>query len=168
MTDPKKISVKELLDANLDHSLIVNEDELLEDVLRRYSRHAQHLGIFVVRDNGIFRGVITIADLFSYISLKMGEASYRESVWDIMRISQSCVVKDLLKSSESAYVNPDDDILKAINLMRERNIIDLPVIDEKRRLVGHLNLPEMLRQILEKIPPSKACKVKSDVSVKTY
>jgi len=39
--------------------------------------------------------------------------------------------------------------------MRERNIIDLPVIDEKRRLVGHLNLPEMLRKILKKTHPSK-------------
>lgn len=158
MRDAKEIYVRDLLDTDLDHSLIVNEDELLEDVLKKYSYHKQHLGIFVVRDKNIFLGMVRIADILSFISLKMGEASYRESAWDILRISKSCTVKDIItEGGESAYVKPEDNVHEALRLMRERNLIDLPVINEKRQIVGHLNLPEMLRQILEKMPPSKAC-----------
>ena len=152
MGDNEKILVKDLFDVDLSHSLIVTEDERLEDVIKRYSRHSQHLGIFVVRQNKMFHGMITVGDLLSFISLRIGkEASYTESVWDILRVSQSCVVKDLIQSnSESDCVKPDDDVLEAIRLMRERNLIDLPVIDEKRRIVGHLNLPEMFRRISKK------------------
>ncbi|MCX8178512.1 MAG: CBS domain-containing protein [Candidatus Aenigmarchaeota archaeon] len=59
---------------------------------------------------------------------------------DLQRYNTDFCIKDLI------YVNPEDDIMKAINIMREKKLGGIPVV-EKEKLVGIITE----RDILDKI-----------------
>ena len=46
--------------------------------------------------------------------------------------------------------NPADDLKKAVKLMGDKQIWDLPVIDNEKRLVGLLHLHPAIKKLIEK------------------
>ncbi|MEM3527317.1 MAG: CBS domain-containing protein, partial [Candidatus Bathyarchaeia archaeon] len=51
------------------------------------------------------------------------------------------------RHSYDAYVKPDDDLIKALDLMVSMDVIDIPVVDEQGRILGDLKLSDVLNKI---------------------
>jgi len=48
-----------------------------------------------------------------------------------------------------SHIVPNDDILKALELMLTGDLIDLPVLDKDGKIIGDLKLSEILFKIIQ-------------------
>ncbi|MBS7651447.1 CBS domain-containing protein [Candidatus Bathyarchaeota archaeon] len=132
-------------------SLIVNENDSLNTIVRAFSEQSSCSGVFVVDKKGRYRGVITRADLLNWARFKLGVGIRSErfiSLRDVRRYVFSTTAREIIhRHSYDAYVKPDDDLIKALDLMVSMDVIDIPVVDEQGRILGDLKLSDVLNKI---------------------
>ncbi len=112
----------------------VGPDDSVAIAIEKMNQHDR--GALPVRDNkGDLAGIITERDIVRRLfAIKDGSAQ-RTKVRDIM-------------SSRVAIGNPNDDVSYAINVMAEKRIRHLPIVDG-RDLIGMISMRDLLRVQLE-------------------
>ncbi len=147
-----KITVKDVYDPEKMNSLIIGEEESLETVIRNLAEYPGLRGIFVIDKAGKLQGVITRRVLLDYVETKL-----RKPLREIP--FKTLMLKNILKprvgdavapGSHRAAIKPEDDILKALDLMMELDLIDLPVINDEGKILGDLKLSAILLKLTSK------------------
>ncbi|MCV2458296.1 CBS domain-containing protein [Streptomyces sp. ICN988] len=88
----------------------------------------ENIGAVLVTDSGQLRGLVTDRDLTVRILAEGGDVSGRT-------VGEAC-------SSEVVAVAPDDDVARAVQLMRSKALRRLPVVDNGQP-VGILSLGDL-------------------------
>jgi len=141
------------------HSLVVEEGESVHSLIEKFSDQPELRGIFVIDEESRFKGVITRFDLLNWTRFKLGGGferrallgdSREEIIMNIIKYTHSTTANDLIRTdSHNAYVKPEDDIILALNLMLSLDLITVPVLDEKGKIIGDLKLTEILNKIIK-------------------
>lgn len=137
------------------YSLIVEEDTSIEDVIKNFAEKPVLRGIFVVNKKKQLIGVITRHDLITWAEFMTGipQAKDMGELSEAIRVSLSKTAGGMVrKETKDAAVKLDDGINVALNKMIALELVDVPIVDEKGRVVGDLQLSEILRVILKKEP----------------
>ncbi|MFB0560958.1 MAG: HPP family protein [Candidatus Lokiarchaeia archaeon] len=137
------------------YSLIVEKGTSVEEVIKSFAEKPTLRGIFVVDEEKKLIGVITRHDLIIWAKLMTGvpEARSMDDFLNISRVSRSKTAVEMIrKETKKAAVSPDDNINVALNKMLSLELVDVPVVDEKSRVVGDIQLSKILKIILEKGP----------------
>jgi CBS domain-containing protein len=94
----------------------------------------KHVGALPVTRNGELVGVISERDYARKVIL-LGRSSAETQVWQIM-------------SSPVVTVAPDQDVRQCMQLMTNRRIRHLPVV-EQGRMVGVISIGDLVRAVIE-------------------
>lgn len=107
------------------------EEPVLEAIQMMADRH---VGALPVTRNGELVGVISERDYARKVIL-LGRSSAETPVWQIM-------------SSPVVTVSPDDDVRQCMQLMTERRIRHLPVLQDGR-MIGVISIGDLVRTVIE-------------------
>jgi CBS domain-containing protein len=94
----------------------------------------KHVGALPVTRNGELVGVISERDYARKVIL-LGRSSAETPVWQIM-------------SSPVVTVTPEDDVRQCMQVMTEKRIRHLPVVDSGR-MVGMISIGDLVRAVIE-------------------
>ena len=135
------------------YSLIVGKDTPVEEVVKSFAENTTLRGIFVTDEKNQLVGVITRQDLLTWAKTMTGvpRAKNLDEILDIVRVAHSKTAGEMVrKETKNAAVKLSDDINTAIDKMTQLELVDIPIIDEKGKIIGDLLLSKVLKAILEK------------------
>ena len=94
----------------------------------------KHIGALPVLRDGELIGIVSERDYARKVIL-LGRSSSDTPVWQIM-------------SSPVTTISPDDDVHRCMEIMTERRIRHLPVL-EKNRLIGIISIGDLVKAVIE-------------------
>ena len=144
------ILIRDIFDSTKMNSLIVDENETLEKTVARFAERPQLRGVFLVDRRKKLKGVVTRADLLNVIKIKLGkDISGLPLRMLTLKRTLNVKTKDIAcMFSHRAYVKLGDPLERALELMTDMDLIDIPVIDDDNNIVGDLNLSVVLWKLL--------------------
>lgn len=95
----------------------------------------RHVGALPVLRDGSLVGVVSERDYARKVIL-LGRSSAETEVWQIM-------------SSPVVTVRPEDEVRHCMQLMTERRIRHLPVVDGTGAMVGMVSIGDLVRAVIE-------------------
>jgi CBS domain-containing protein len=95
----------------------------------------RHVGALPVMRGGQLVGVISERDYARKVTL-LGRSSAETEVWQIM-------------SSPVVTVGPEDGVRHCMQLMTDRRIRHLPVVDQGGSMIGMISIGDLVRAVIE-------------------
>jgi CBS domain-containing protein len=95
----------------------------------------RHVGALPVMRGGQLVGVISERDYARKVTL-LGRSSAETEVWQIM-------------SSPVVTVGPEDGVRHCMQLMTDRRIRHLPVVDQGGSIIGMISIGDLVRAVIE-------------------
>lgn len=147
------MKAKDIMTTNV---ITVSEEEIIENVTKLLIEN-KISGVPVINDNDEVMGMVTETDLIfkdknihipSYVPL-LGGFILLDSVKKFesqLRKVAAYKVKDLM-STPVIKVGEDDEVRKVVNLMLDRRINRVPVIDEEGKLKGIIARSDILTHL---------------------
>jgi CBS-domain-containing membrane protein len=152
----RRITVKEAYTLDETPSLIIHPKDDFGDVVRRFAEKPDLRGIFLADEDCRLLGVITRRDLLDWARVQLGASFYAEKehwlmedvrLFELMRASSA---EDVARpNSIKAAVRLDDPLSEALQKMLVLDLICIPVIDQKGKIIGDLKFTEILYQALQ-------------------
>lgn len=143
--DFRDLVVEDVHEIMIGKPAVVKEDDQLKDAVEALTKNLISRKVYVVDGEGKLKGVITIETLLKQVG-------YRVGVRETGMISFFKFLSGIFKENVTEFmekpvtVTNRDKVLDALRLMVEHHLNDLPVIDDKGRIVGELNSLEILIQ----------------------
>lgn len=121
----------------LERFPVVNQNIMLKEALDEMNRHRLGIACIVDADNTL-KGIITDGDI-------------RRKLLKVQKPLSAFFVDDALDHAIVGPVTalPSDTLQKAVSVMEEKKIWDLPVVNEKGVLVGLLHLHPVVEALLK-------------------
>jgi CBS domain-containing protein len=125
----KKILVKEIM----RHDILVTAkpDEKVIDAVEKMAKYK--VGSVVIIDNGKVLGIITERDIINLVASKK---DLNEKL-------------ELYMTKNPITIYFDENLEKAIQIMKEKNIRHLPVVNKEGKLIGMISSRDIIRVSLE-------------------
>ena len=145
----RQIRVDEVFDPTENLCTIVDENEPFDRVVARLSGQRQLRCVVVVNSEYKLRGVITRQIILRWAQMKL-RGGVDEPSSDVMGL-----VRLAYGSSAGAVARPtpgiklSDSIERAIQVMMDTDLIDMPVVDDDNHVLGDLRLSEILSQMID-------------------
>ena len=95
----------------------------------------RHVGALPVMRGGQLVGVISERDYARKVTL-LGRSSAETEVWQIM-------------SSPVVTVGPEDEVRHCMQVMTQRRIRHLPVVDQAGSMIGMVSIGDLVRAVIE-------------------
>ena len=126
----------------MTHEVVcVDVDDTLDDVRSLFSQHGFH-HLMVVR-GGRLVGLLSDRDLLRHVSPFVGKMSERAQDVETLSRKVHQVMRRLLVTAL-----PEEDATAAAQLMLEKGVSCLPVVDARGTLQGVLSWRDLMRQLL--------------------
>ena len=104
-------------------NLNLTKKDAIDEIVRQSEDMEEFYTIYVVDDNNIFQGIVSLKDLIkSKGNLKISE----------------------LVKAEVAWVSPDTDQEEVARLISQYNITSIPVLDENMKLLGRVTFDDVI------------------------
>ena len=129
-------------------SLIVSDSTRMSDLIQRI-HESPHSSIFVVDRGKKFKGLVLHADVIDWAKFQLGDLN---KLGVLHTLGKQTVKDQIKKYSERAFVNPEDDLIKALGWMLSSGLIVAPVVKGKK-LVGEVTLAGILIALTLHNPP---------------
>ncbi|MBC8334844.1 MAG: CBS domain-containing protein [Anaerolineales bacterium] len=127
---------------------IVPADTQLEDVVLAMLVHPRvHLASVVAKDGrliGLLKLAVLADDLFFHILPEefLGEITDLEKLMDYATKTRTLTAQDAM--TPPVWVKRDDTVAEAFKRMHDNKLSGLPIVDDLYRVVGYINLLELL------------------------
>jgi len=151
MSRPMKLLVKDVFETAKTLSLIVDEEEEIHKIIEQYAENPSLRGIFVVDKKRRLKGIVTRNDLLQWAKFRIGAYSSNDTliIDKINRYVYSTTAKEIIhRGSSETYVKPEDSLTSALEMMLNEGVLDIPVVDAEKKIVGDLILSEALYAII--------------------
>ena len=150
---PKKdnLRIRDIFNPKGMHTLLVYGKDTIRNAIRHFAEDPCCGGIFIIDKDKRFIGVITRYDLLTWAKFKIGAGidSGAISMEEIHKYVHSTKIKEFInKYSGRICLTPDDSLLDALNLMLSEDLITVPIVDERGKILGDLKLSEVLTKII--------------------
>lgn len=102
--------------------------------------------VYVVDDDSKLKGIITLGHIIKGIAVQQGLATGDnnfKSPYKLLQYSPFGSAKDIM--GPPVYVTKETKLQDALEKMVLRHINELPVVDEKGKVIGDLNAFELLK-----------------------
>jgi CBS domain-containing protein len=144
----RKTAVSQIIDVLKLEPIVVQNDASLQEIVEAMLAHPSvHLAC-VVNDEKRLVGVIDLTMLANGFFLTIFPEKFLGELQDLDQVlkfaSQTKVhlAADLMEAP--AWVKMEDDLEKAFQLMHERKLPGLPIVDDHYHIIGYINLLELM------------------------
>ncbi len=127
---------------------LVSEDATLEELALAITEDPKKRSLCVVDKEGKLKGLITLKDLVKVIFPHLMEIDTLG--YSAYRVVATQKASDLL-SGVTSPLRDEEDLEEALSRMLDEGVEEIPVIDEEERIIGELDLLELLSVWLEKL-----------------
>jgi CBS domain-containing protein len=149
MVDMKKsfsdLLVSDIYDLVIKEPATVRSGSKIREVFDQYLKNPGSRKVYVVDEEGKLMGAVTTETLLRLLGYRVGVREFAGlSLWKMMR--------DLLKEGVDGIfirvvpVRPTDKVTKALQVMLDNHLNDLPVVDPDGKLIGELNSLELFQK----------------------
>lgn len=120
----------------LDRAPVINETVILKEALEEMGRTRLGIACIVNRDNNLL-GILTDGDI-------------RRKLLKVQKPFSAFFVDDALDHAirSPMTIKPGDTLVHAVDVMEQKQIWDLPVVDDRGTLVGLLHLHPAVQALL--------------------
>ena len=107
--------------------------------------------VYVVDETRKLRGIITVSDLLKVSCIQVGAQKKSKflNFFKYMGLLYSENVEDIMRKPIS--VKNTEKLMTALSIMEEKELSDLPVVDNNNEIIGELNGLEILAVMRDKI-----------------
>ena len=144
---PKETKIKETRMLITPYPVFVHENDTLDDVAMAMIANPRLRTIYVVDDNLKLVGNITLNVLMKQEFKDILPLSSVES-FNVLELLGKEVARDIM--SKPVYVKDEDTLKTAFLKMYENQQYELPVVDENKKIVGNIDMLELLSMLIEK------------------
>ena len=144
----KETLVKEIREYITEKPTFVKEKDSIHAVIRKFITNPIIRAVYVVDEKTKLQGIITIREILKRISVDFYSLSFIYSEpsftgYNVMGALSQSRATDIM-NTEIYYVMDNDTIEKAFNIMFQNNAGEIPVVDDNLKLIGDLNVIELL------------------------
>ena len=126
-------SVRQVLSAKGNETHTIDPKKTVLDALRVLAE--KNVGALIVVEGPRVIGILSERDYARKVIL-LGRSSAETPVWQIM-------------SAPVITVGPEDGVRRCMELMTERRIRHLPVVDESGAMIGMISIGDLVRGVIE-------------------
>lgn len=137
----EKIKVKDLLPHASSKVATVNPEDSLEKVISSMIEDPQTEDVYVTDKEGTVIGVINLRTALRHLCVDCLPS--RSSPHDILEVVSSETAEDLMKR-KPVYVFPQDDLRTVLEKMIRYDVLEIAVVDKKRKIIGNLRIKEFI------------------------
>lgn len=138
------------------NALAVREDDDVEAAVRRFASEPETHTLFVVDGKGRLKGLVKTKHILNWVRLKVGAGQKHHfltravesfDAFEFIKLAQSTRIGEI--SSPAVSVKPTDTLDYALNLMADKEVVELPVVTDSGELVGEITLTRVLDNMLD-------------------
>ncbi|HEY3418927.1 MAG TPA: CBS domain-containing protein [Methanomassiliicoccales archaeon] len=137
--------VSDVYDLVIKEPSTVKTGSKIHQVFDEYLKNPGSRKVYVIDDEGKLLGAVTTETLLRLLGYRVGIREFAGfSLWKLMR--------DMLKEGVDGIfvkipsVKANDKLTKALQIMLDNHLNDLPVIDNEGKLIGELNSLEIFNK----------------------
>lgn len=136
----KKIKVASIRKFVTEYASIVNEDADSMEIAKNIVKDPKTRSVYVVNKNEILVGLIPVSYLVQYLFYEYvpDEFLYYQAVKPLEEVK----AKDIM--IPPVFVKEDDTLETAFKKMASHNIRELPVVNDDMKIIGDLNILELI------------------------
>ncbi|HID96017.1 MAG TPA: CBS domain-containing protein [Candidatus Latescibacteria bacterium] len=131
----------------------VTPDESLEELVLAITEDPKTRSLFVVDGQKRLKGVITLKDIVRAIFSELTEMDLLG--YSAVKATLSRRASDLIEGDNFVCTKDEDTLESALTKMLDNGLEEIPVVDTDTRVIGELDLREMLIVWLEKMIKGK-------------
>ena len=152
------MKINEILQEIREHPYLkVYETTPLNQVARELIEHPEIRSIYVVDAQERLKGTLSLGTLIRSLTAERHRPYFHtRSLLECITCQQ---VGDIM-NEDVLSASAQDDVERVLNLMINRNIKEIPIVDQKGRLVSNVGLLDIWRLTEADIGSSKGCKGK--------
>jgi CBS domain-containing protein len=137
--------VSDVYDLVIKEPSVVKSGSKIHQVFDEYLKSPISRKVYVVDDNGKLLGAVTTETLLRLLGYRVGIREFAGfSLWKLMRDMLKEGVDDVF--IKVPPVKQTDKLTKALQIMLDNHVNDLPVVDADGKLIGELNSLEIFHK----------------------
>jgi len=129
---------------------VLSPDRSIDDLLRKFVENPRCRHVYVIDDDQRLVGVVrmnsVVQYLFPYAGMRINTNEW--ILGDLPRIAR-VNLKDLINDRPHC-VHPETSLTEMAEILISEKINELPVVDQDRRLIGQVNVFEIIVRYLER------------------
>jgi len=143
----KGIKVKSLHRLVTHQPILLKRDTPIDEIAKKILINPVTHSFYVIDDEARLVGKITLAKLVEHL---FGDIILENSfdVFLAIHLSSKKKAGDIMM--KPIYVTPEATLKDAFLKMHQNNLLEMPVVDEDMRVLGDLNLIELIAALVEK------------------
>ena len=137
--------VSDVYDLVIKEPSMVRAGSKIQEVFDQFLKNPVSQKVYVIDEEGELLGAVTTQTLLRLLGYRVGVREFAGfSLWKLMR--------DMLKEGVDGVfvkvppVKATDKLTKALQIMLDNHVSDLPVVDANGKLVGELNSLEIFHK----------------------
>ena len=125
---------------------VVRDNTPIKEVIEVLLKDPLSRSIYVVNEKNVLIGIIPTSIIIKATHILKGKKTLRkEDAFDALKISMAKVAKDIMHPP--VYVFEDEDIKDVLEEMVTGEYQELPVVNNKKEVVGDLNCLEIIKAV---------------------
>lgn len=150
----KRVTVRDFLDSS-SHRVelaVVDTTSSLREVVRSMLRAHRRRTVYVVDSGGKLKGAISL-DVLKDVIFRY---YLNGRIWDALVVTEhvaeifTCEKAEELMDATPIVCSEHEQLQKVITRMIERNVMEMPVIDHKQKVIAELDILDLLEWWLKK------------------
>lgn len=142
----ESVKIKDMRMLVTPYSGFVNKQASLNDIAKMFIADPSLKSVYVVDDKQKLVGRVTLKTLIKHEFINLIPSSFE--YFDALEFIGNKSAQELMTAP--VYVKDDDTLKTAFVKMYENDLEELPVVDDDLRLIGNIDLIELLTILIEK------------------
>ncbi len=144
-----KIQISEIKDLIIKDPTIIYEDTKIKEIMSAIIKDIRSRHAYVVNDSGKLIGSIRTNSVIQYLFPTIFlEENQSLQISSYLEFSNAKIAKDIMNRNPH-YVYKHTKVKKLIKIMISEKINEVPVVDENIKLIGEVNIMEIIAKWLE-------------------
>jgi CBS domain-containing protein len=137
------MNIKQLLETLRDRELpFVREDVVILDVLEKILGHPHTRLVYVLDEDGGYRGTISLGILIRHLFPHGFEPAIHAR--HLIPMITCARARDIM-DREMLYAQVDDDVESVLKRMIDAGVKEIAVLDQEKKLIGDLTMLDLLK-----------------------
>lgn len=142
------VRIKDMRMLVTPHPVFVKKDTSADEIAKTLIANPRLKSVYIVDDKQQLIGKITLKMLIKHEFMDLLPSRFSVLDFGSLEFVGEKTAEDLM--IKPVYVKDEDTLKTAFVEMYENDLDELPVVDEKLKLIGNINLLELLTILIEK------------------